>query len=85
MTVFAWTIRQTLTPAEILGKMNGAFRFVVTGIMPFGAVFGGWLAQFCGIRYTLLISAVGLLVTAVVISRTRLWSLTDLSAEQIER
>jgi MFS family permease len=85
VTVFAWTIRQTLTPVEMLGKMNGAFRFVVTGIMPFGAVFGGWLAQFCGIRYTLLISAVGLLVTAVVISRTRLWSLTDLSAEQIER
>ena len=81
VTVFAWTIRQTLTSPDMLGKMNGAFRFIVTGIMPFGAVFGGWLAQICGIRFTLLVSAVGLLVTALVVSRSRLWSLTSLSGE----
>jgi len=37
VTVYVWTIRQSLTPHELLGKMNGAFRFCVTGIMPFGA------------------------------------------------
>jgi Na+/melibiose symporter-like transporter len=41
ITVYAWTIRQMLTPRQMLGKMNGAFRFCVTGIMPFGALFGG--------------------------------------------
>jgi hypothetical protein len=34
VTVFAWTIRQTLTPGRRLGRMNSAFRFIVTGIMP---------------------------------------------------
>src|SRR6202030_301241 len=41
VTVFAWTIRQSITPSDLLGKMNGAFRFCVTGIMllaPFSAV-----------------------------------------------
>ncbi len=36
----------------LLGKMNGAFRFCVTGIMPFGAPFGGWLGNIIGIRWT---------------------------------
>lgn len=65
VTVYAWTIRQSLTPHELLGKMNGAFRFCVTGIMPFGAVFGGWLGGLIGIRSTLLIGAVGLLLSCL--------------------
>jgi MFS family permease len=65
ITVFAWTIRQTLTPNELLGKMNGAFRFCVTGIMPFGALFGGWLGGALGIRQTLVITACGLLASCL--------------------
>jgi MFS family permease len=64
VTVFSWTIRQTLTPSLMLGRMNGAFRFVVTGIMSFGAFFGGWLGESIGIRPTLVVSALGLLVVA---------------------
>jgi MFS family permease len=65
VTVFAWTIRQAMTPSELLGKMNGAFRFCVTGIMPFGALFGGWLGGIIGIRQTLVVAASGLLVACV--------------------
>lgn len=65
ITVFAWTIRQTLTPNAVLGRMNGAFRFLVTGIMPFGAIFGGWLGETIGIRPTLIASGLALLVIAV--------------------
>jgi hypothetical protein len=50
VTVYAWTIRQSLTPNTLLGKMNGAFRFCVTGVMPFGALFGGALGGLIGIR-----------------------------------
>jgi MFS family permease len=64
ITVFAWTIRQTLTPNSMLGRMNGAFRFLVTGIMPFGALFGGWLGDSIGIRATLVVSALGLLTVS---------------------
>jgi MFS family permease len=64
VTVFAWTIRQTLTPSPMLGRMNGAFRFIVTGIMPFGAFFGGWLGESIGIRATLVVCAFGLLIAS---------------------
>jgi MFS family permease len=64
VTVFAWTIRQTLTPSPMLGRMNGAFRFIVTGIMPFGAFFGGWLGESIGIRATLIVCAFGLLIAS---------------------
>ena len=65
ITVFSWTIRQTLTPNPVLGRMNGAFRFLVTGIMPFGALFGGWLGETIGIRSTLTVSGLALVVVAV--------------------
>ena len=65
ITVFYWTIRQTLTPNSALCRMNGAFRFLVTGIMPFGAIFGGWLGETIGIRSTLIVSGVALVLVAV--------------------
>jgi MFS family permease len=78
VTVFAWTIRQAMTPSELLGKMNGAFRFCVTGIMPFGALFGGWLGSVIGIRQTLVVSAAGLLASCLVASYSHLRHLKTL-------
>jgi MFS family permease len=79
ITVFAWTIRQTLTPAAMLGRMNGAFRFMVTGIMPFGAFFGGWLGDRVGIRATLVISAIGLILVSAASCFTPLRRLKSLA------
>jgi MFS family permease len=72
VTVFAWTIRQAITPSHLLGKMNGAFRFCVTGIMPFGALFGGWLGSTIGIRWTLVVGAIGLLLSCTAASFSHL-------------
>jgi MFS family permease len=81
VTVFAWTIRQTLTPSSMLGRMNGAFRFIVTGIMPFGALFGGWLGETMGIRATLVVCAFGLLIASGLSRFSPLQALKTLSAE----
>ena len=78
VTVFAWTIRQAITPSHLLGKMNGAFRFCVTGIMPFGALFGGWLGGTIGIRWTLVVGAIGLLLSCMVASFSHLRDLKAL-------
>ncbi len=80
VTVFAWTIRQTLTPSPMLGRMNGAFRFIVTGIMPFGAFFGGWLGESIGIRATLVVCAFGLLIASGLSRFSPLQALKSLSA-----
>jgi len=83
ITVFAWTIRQTLTPNELLGKMNGAFRFCVTGIMPFGALFGGWLGGLLGIRQTLVLTACGLLASSAGAAYSQLKRLKTLPASEL--
>jgi MFS family permease len=80
VTVFAWTIRQSITPSDVLGKMNGAFRFCVTGIMPFGALFGGWLGSVIGIRSTLVVGAIGLLLSCTIASFSHLRQLKELPA-----
>jgi MFS family permease len=85
VTVFAWTIRQSITPSDLLGKMNGAFRFCVTGIMPFGALFGGWLGSVIGIRSTLLVGAVGLLLSCAAASFSHLRHLKTLPQHRIDR
>jgi MFS family permease len=79
MTVFAWTIRQYLTPPELLGKMNGAFRFCVTGVMPFGAFFGGWLGGWIGIHATLIVIGIGIALTASISWFSPLRSLKSLT------
>ena len=43
------TIRQTLTPPSMLGRMNAAYRAVSWGVVPFGAAFGGFLAHRFGL------------------------------------
>jgi MFS family permease len=85
ITVFAWTIRQTLTPSAYLGRMNGAFRFLVTGIMPFGAFFGGCLGESIGIRPTLFVSGAALVLIAISGRFTSLMKLKSLVVKEPAR
>ena len=78
LTVYAWTIRQLLTPRQVLGKMNGAFRFAVTGVMPFGAVLGGWLGGCIGIRRTLMLVACAWILCCLLACLSPLWRLRSL-------
>lgn len=57
--VYVWSLRQSLVPAEVLGRMNAAYRFFVTGMVPIGALLGGALASTIGLRPTLLVAALG--------------------------
>ena len=55
------TIRQALSPPEVLGRVNGAMQFMFRGIIPIGALAGGALAQYVGVRQTIFASAMGIL------------------------
>lgn len=73
-------LRQAITPAPLLGRMTASVRFLIWGVMPFGALFGGWLGTLIGPRGTLGIAAIG--TTAAVLwllpaSLTRLHALPD--------
>lgn len=53
------SLRQSITPIEILGRINASNRFISRGAMPLGGVFGGFLGMFIDIRLSLLILASG--------------------------
>ncbi len=59
------TLRQQLTPARMLGRMNAAFRTVSWGVVPFGAAFGGVTARYLGLRGPFIIFAVVMVGCAV--------------------
>jgi MFS family permease len=53
------SFRQGLCPPALLGRMNATMRFLVWGTMPLGALLGGILGSWLGVRQTLLVAAVG--------------------------
>jgi MFS family permease len=60
--VLVVSLRQTITPDAMLGRMNASYRFFTYGAIPLGALLGGGLAGLIGLRATLLAGALGLLL-----------------------
>jgi predicted MFS family arabinose efflux permease len=59
------SLRQRITPDRLLGRMNAAYRLVGWGTMPIGALLGGVLAEWLGLRPTFLAAAAITLATLV--------------------
>ncbi|MDQ3757824.1 MAG: MFS transporter [Actinomycetota bacterium] len=53
------SLRQTITPQRLQGRMNATMRFVVWGVMPLGSLLGGVLGRTVGVHTALWVSAVG--------------------------
>lgn len=51
------SLRQTLTPERLLGRVNATMRSIVWGAIPVGSTLGGLLASTIGIRPTLWLAA----------------------------
>jgi predicted MFS family arabinose efflux permease len=56
------TIRQTLIPAALLPRALATWRVLVYGVQPLGALAGGVLGEGIGLRSTLVISGVVMLI-----------------------
>ena len=56
--VYVYSLRQGITPDRLLGRMNSAYRFFVTGMLPIGALLGGALGELIGLRSTLVVGSV---------------------------
>jgi MFS family permease len=53
------SLRQAITPERIQGRMNSVMRFIVWGTIPLGALVGGALASWIGLKETLVIGGLG--------------------------
>ncbi|MET9960240.1 MFS transporter [Streptomyces sp. NPDC006326] len=59
------SLRQTLCPRNLLGRMNASIRFVVWGGMPLAALAAGRLGEALGVVPTLWIGVVGSVATVL--------------------
>jgi len=53
------SLRQALTPADLLGRVNATARLLAWGAIPAGALLGGALGDWIGLRPTLVVAAAG--------------------------
>lgn len=53
------SLRQSITPQHLLGRMNATMRFFVWGVIPLGSLLGGVLGEVFGVRAAILIATVG--------------------------
>jgi MFS family permease len=65
------TLRQRLTPPELLGRISGSVRLVVTGAVSAGALLAGLLAEAVEIRALLVAFAAAPLLALLNITRVR--------------
>jgi len=68
------TLRQRIVPTELLGRVNSVYRMLGWGLMPVGALAGGFVAAVAGLRapYVVagLITLVALLAALPVLARS---------------
>jgi MFS family permease len=60
--VLTMSLRQALIPHELFGRVQGAYRTLVWGAIPLGALVGGALASAFGIRAVFAITGTGLFI-----------------------
>lgn len=67
------SLRQTITPERIQGRMNSVMRFIVWGTIPFGALLGGAFGTWIGLKEAMIVGGIGccLPVLPVLFSRVR--------------
>jgi MFS family permease len=59
------SLRQSVTPDRLLGRVNATMRFLNAGMIPVGALIGGALGGMIGLRETLLVGVAGMLLTGI--------------------
>lgn len=59
------SLRQIITPKDMLGRMNASYRFISWGVVPLGALVGGALGETIGLRPTLYVGAIGIFAAAL--------------------
>ncbi|MFJ5231943.1 MFS transporter [Kitasatospora sp. NPDC088391] len=63
------SLRQTVVPAHLMGRVASTSRMLAMCAAPFGALLGGWLATAQGVRAPLF-AAAGLLLTMTAVTAT---------------
>ncbi len=71
-SVVAISLRQRLTPDDLMGRVGGAWRGIVWGAAPVGALAAGAIAALGGLRLPILLAGVLQCLVAVLLARSAL-------------
>ena len=85
---FAWpplittevSLRQSVAPAAVLGRVNSSMNLVFNGVIPVGAFVGGALAEAIGVREAMFVGAGGYALSALWVIFSPIRHLRDLPA-----
>jgi len=61
----ATSLRQTLTPAALLGRVNAGVRWLTNGFRPFGAMLGGLAGEAFGLQTAVALAGLGFVLCLV--------------------
>jgi MFS family permease len=69
------TLKQTITPNHLLGRVNATLRFAMLSSTLAGSLLSGLIAQFLGLRMTLGVGAASTIFAALWLSRSPVWAI----------
>lgn len=73
------SLRQAITPARVMGRMNATMRFIIWGTMPVGGFLGGALAHSIGVRTAVIIGAAGSILAFLPLALSPIRRLKDIA------
>ena len=69
------SLRQMVVPRELLGRVNAAIQLASRGVLPLGAVTGGFLAGAFGVRPVMAVAVVGVILSVLLLAGSSIQSL----------
>ncbi|QKG84619.1 MFS transporter [Kroppenstedtia pulmonis] len=72
------SLRVSITPDNLMGRMNASIRFCIMGTVPLGALIGGALGSWIGTLETLIVGALGILLAAIYLAMSSIRSIQHL-------
>ncbi|MCG8365470.1 MAG: MFS transporter [Pseudanabaenales cyanobacterium] len=78
------SLRQTIVPIRLQGRLNATVRFIVWGTMPLGSLMGGFLGEIIGLRPTLFVGAIGALLAFLWVFLSPVRTLSTYPAAAVE-
>ena len=59
------SLRQYITPMNLLGRVNASNRFITRGAMPLGGMFGGFLGSFINFKIAIFLISLGYMIGVI--------------------
>ena len=75
------SLRMAATPQSLQGRMHGVMNALGMGLIPLGALIGGFLGESIGMRPTLFLAAGGELAAVLWLLLTPVWKLRELPSQ----